>query len=250
MLPTIRLVVITAIRDRLLPSLLIFLALTFGISAYLGSAAVAEAGPMALVYAAGGVRLVMVLGLTVFVAFHLERLYETREIEGILSRAIARETFVISYWLGMSAVMAMVLVPVVATLFLFGPSKLGAAIWSASVLFEVLIVVAFVIFCAASMERAIPSIFATMGFYALARSTGFFLSLAEHGKQGGLNQIANPIVETIGHLVPRLDLMGQTQWLVYGAQEGGRIPLLAVQSVVYVVLLLGATTFDLRRKHF
>lgn len=248
--PTIRFVVFTALRDRLFASLIAVSVVAFGIAVFLGSAAVVEAQEMMAVYAAGGVRVILAMGLTVFVAFHVERLHESREIEAILSRAISREKFVAAYWLGVTATAAIIIVPIVAFVAWISPSHLGALWWGATIAMECVIVVAFALFAALIMERAIPAIFATAGFYALARLIGFFLGIATQGRQLGANAVANPIFEGIAFAVPRLDLMAQTQWLVYGWDDSRIIGVLAVQTLIYVALLLAAACFDLRRKHF
>jgi len=250
MLPTIRFVVLTARRDKLFAALFGLLAVAIAAAAFLGGGAVTEQAEMTAVYVAGAARTILVLGLVVFVAFHIERLYDTREIEVILSRAYSREGFVASCWLGLAVVSLLLLAPVAAVVVTFSPSAIGAAYWSATVFAEYMVVLAFALFCALTMERAIPTIFATLGFYALARLSSFFLGMALHGKQGGINQVANPIYETIALLLPRLDLAGQTQWLVYGQIDNAVLGMIFVQAAVYSMLLLCAAMFDLRRKHF
>jgi len=250
MKPTIHFIVVTALRDRLFVSILGLLGLTFAIAAYLGGGAVIETQAMTVVYIGGAARVILALGLIVFTAFHVERLYDTREIEAILSRAISREAFVFSYWLAMALIALLFLTPVAATIFFFGLSQPGALYWSASVFLESLIIVAFGLFCALTFERAIPTIFATMGFYALARLVGFLTGIAVHGSQAGLNSVANPIMEGIGYVAPRLDLVGQTRWLVYGPESFDVFVLIGLQAAIYVPLLLCASMFDLRRKHF
>jgi len=248
--PTVRFVILTAARDKLFASLFGLIAFAVGVAVFLGSGAAAEQGEMAAVYVAGGARTVLVLGLVVFVAFHVERLYDTREIELILSRALSRETFVLSYWLGMGAVGLLLLLPVAAAVVMVSPSKIGALFWAGTVLAECFVILAFALFCALSMQRAIPTIFATLAFYVLARLSSFFLGISLHGKQGGVNQIANPIYEFVAMLLPRFDLAGQTHWLVYG-NTSDAIPLMVlVQAAVYAVLLLTAAMFDLRRRDF
>jgi len=248
--PTIRFVIITAIRDRLFISLFALLALAIAVSAYFGSGAVAESREMTVVYAAGGARVMLVLGLTLFAAFHIERLFESREIEALLSRAISREAFVVAYWLAMAGVSLLVLIPTIAAIFAYTVSYQGAAYWAVTVLMESLVVIAFAMFCGMTFERAIPTIFATAGFYLLARLVGFFTSIAEHGVGTGINSLANPLMEYLSYLLPRLDLAGQTEWLIYGTDGANALLLIVLQGSVYVVLLLSATMFDLRRKHF
>jgi ABC-type transport system involved in multi-copper enzyme maturation permease subunit len=243
-------VIVTALRDRLFASLLGLLAITFGISAYLGGGAIAEAKEMTIVYAAGSARVILVLGIIVFVAFHVERLYDTREIEALLSRAISREKFVVAYWMGLAVIAVLLTAPVIALIGIFGISGVGAAIWSVSVFFETLIVLAFALFCALTLERSIPTIFATVGFYALARLISFFTGIADHGTQLGMNKLANPMVDALSYMIPRLDLAGQTRWLVYGSESHFVTGMIVLQAVIYVPLLLLAAMFDLRRKSF
>ncbi len=250
MKPTIRFVIVTALRDRLFASLLGLLGLTFGIAVYLGGGALTEAREMTAVYAAGSARVILVLGIIVFVAFHVERLYDSREIEAVLSRAISREKFVVAYWAGLAVMAVLLTLPVVAVIGYFGISPIGAAVWSMSIFFETLIMLAFALFCALTLERAIPTIFATVGFYALARLISFFTGIAAHGTQQGMNRVANPAVEVISYIIPRLDLAGQTRWLVYGPESSFITWMIVVQAAIYVPLLLLAAMFDLRRKHF
>lgn len=250
MAPTVRFVLLTALRDRLFASLFIVLVMVLAVSFYLGSAAVAEGRQAGVVYAAGSARVLIALGLAVFVAFHVERLYESRDIEALLSRPITRGGFVVAYWAAICAVAVLTLMPLVAAIFLFKFSVAGAFWWSLTVMLECFVVIAFAIFCGMSFERAIPTIFTTVGFYALARLIGFFIGIAEGTAKVGVNSVANPIMEYLGYLLPRLDLAGQTEWLIYGVSAAAAPAVTAAQSAVYVVLLLSAAAFDLRRKHF
>jgi Cu-processing system permease protein len=250
MLPTMRFVLITALRDRLFASLFVLLAILLSLSVYLGGAAVTEAGETSLVYAAGSARVLVTLGLAVFVAFHTERLHETRDVEALLSRPITRNTFVFSYWLAIGVIAVLTLLPLIVVIFAFQRSFAGAAAWSLTVLLESLVVVAFAIFAGLSFSRAIPTIFATVGFYALARLVGFFLGISEGTARTGINRIANPMMEYLGYLLPRLDLAGQTQWLVYGLDGAANVSFIVIQSLIYVILLLTAAMFDLRRRQF
>lgn len=250
MKPTIHYVVLTALRDRLLTSLLLVLVMAFGIAAFMGSTAVTEGQEMTAVYAAGAARVILALGLTVFVAFHVEKLHETREIEALLSRAISRETLVFAYWLGVALVAVLIVAVMSLGVVFISPSRSGALFWCATLLMESLIVVAFALAVALIMERAIPAIFATAAFYGLGRLVGFFLSISILGPQSGGNSVANPIFQAIALMIPRLDLMGQTQWIVYGLDQPALALILPIQCLVFSALLLLTAMFDLRRKHF
>jgi hypothetical protein len=250
MRPTIRLVLLTAARDRLFVSAYGALAAALALSAYIGGWSVFEPAETAVVYAAGGVRIVLALGLAIFVAVHIERLYSTREIEAILSRAISRAQFVVAYLLAIGLVALALVVPVAALVALAAQSPQGAVYWVLSLLFEALIVVAFTMFAALTFERAIPSVFAAAVFYALARLVGLFTSLTELGRQGGINRIANPIADAIALAVPRLDLFCQTRWLIYGPLPQESLAIFVAQTAIFVPLLALAGIYDLRRKQF
>lgn len=247
---TVHFVFLTALRDRLFVSLIGLMVLTFAAAVYLGSAAVAEKQAMTAVYVGGGARVILVLGLIVFTSFHVERLYETREIEALLSRAISRESFVFSYWLGIALLALIFILPLAGVVLYFSLTWQGAVYWLLGVALESLIVIAFVMFAALSLERAVPTVFVSTGFYALARLAGFFTGIASAGKQDGVNAVANPIIEAIGYIAPRLDLVGQTRWLVYGPEGFSVVAVIIIQAMIYVPLLLCAAMFDLRRKHF
>lgn len=250
MKPTIRFVVLTALRDRLFASLLGILLLVFGVSLYVGDGAIFEKNEMVITFGAGAARAALALGLTVFVAFHVERIYETREIEAILARSISRARFIVSYWAGMVVVATLLALPVLLFVGFFSYSAPGAAWWCASFMMECCVIVAFALFSAVTIERAIPTIFATLGFYGLSRLVGFVIGIATHGQQNGLNRIANPLIEGISLLLPRLDLFCQTRWLIYGPDEGEALHLMPIQAVIFVAFILAMTIFDLRRKQF
>jgi Cu-processing system permease protein len=250
MKPTIRFVVLVALRDRLFVSLYALLAAMVGISAYVGDTALFEAAETTAVVAAGAVRVILALGLTVFVAITLERIYESREIEVVLSRSMSRSTLIGALAVGFGLVGLVLVLPVGLIVAVFAPSAIGSVVWTASLVGEVLILVSFAIFAGISLERAMPTIFATLGFYALSRLMSLFIGIATTGKQSGANAVANPVIDAIALVVPRLDLFVQSQWLIYEPDLTMIVWLMLAQTIVYVCLLLGAAAFDLHRKQF
>lgn len=250
MKPTIRLILITALRDRLFASLIGLELVVLVISLMLGGAMIFEVQEAALTFAAGAARLAIILGLTVFAAFHVERLYTTREIEAILSRTISRGRFMFAYWAGLVIAAILMTLPVIAFMAVFHISWAGVFWWSAALILECCIVLAFVLFAAVTLERAIPAFFATMGFYILGRLLSFLLGISTHGAQNGVNAVANPIFEAIAMTVPRLDLFSQARWLVYGPAAQEPLFWIPIQALIYVPLLLAAASLDLNRKNF
>ncbi len=245
----IRLVILTALRDRLLTGMAILLIGASTLSLFLGGTVITEQLQLALTFAAGTGRLILILGLTVFAAFHIQALFETREVEAILARAISRAQFVFAYWLGLSA-LALVLAGTFALLIVgaAGGSS-GAWLWGASLVAECVIVLAVVLFAGLMLERATSTVMFTLGFYALTRLMGFFVGIRE-------TVDSTPVMTAVKHgldvallFIPRLDLFAQTRWLVYGHGDLGT-KFLGAEIPVFLALVLAAATFDLRRKQF
>jgi hypothetical protein len=246
---TIRWVILTAVRDRLFGGLFIMLMVAAAAAMFMGQSALIEQLQMALVFTAGAGRLILVLGLSIFVAFHIQRMFETREVEAVLSRAISRLQFVLAYWLGF-AVLAAVLAGIfgAAVVMIAGPSA-GALLWAATLLAECVVVMAVAVFAGFMLERATATVLFTMGFYALARLVGFFVGIREHTAQGGLNAVTDRLLDLTILFIPRLDMFAQTKWLVY-PPGGGEVVYLAAQTVLFLALVLAAAMFDLSRKQF
>ncbi|MCP4394224.1 MAG: hypothetical protein GY804_08190 [Alphaproteobacteria bacterium] len=254
MLATLKYVLITAIRDRLFIGLFALIALTTGIASFLEDATLTEQYEMSVVYAAASTRLVLVLGLLVFVAFHVQRLYETREIEAILSKPISRSAFVISYWLGLALVAIALAIPVIASVIYFvGEINSGVCLWAASIIMESLIVVCIGLFCSLTIEKATTSVLTGIGIYMMARLASFFVAIFQSRPELLENEAARSIsgivMKSISAILPRLDLFGQTNWLLYGI-DNVSWSLFFIQTAIFIPLLLLAAIFDIKRKCF
>jgi ABC-type transport system involved in multi-copper enzyme maturation permease subunit len=255
MLTTLRYVLITAVRDRLIIVLLLALVAAVGAASFLAASAIAEKREFGLAFGGELTRLILVLGMITFISFHIRRMHETREIEAILARPIARATFVLAYFVAYAGIA--LLLALLAPMFLwvaFSADGLGLAEWTASLVLEGFVVVAMSLFCAMTLESATASVVAGLGFYLLARSAAFFRAITENHtatfNQPLLNDVNHWVMEGIAALMPRIDLFGQSRWLVYGPGGGWGVPELLVQTAIYVPLLLLATIRDLQIKRF
>lgn len=250
MVAVARFILLTALRDRLFTALFLSLAVGAALSAFLGSTATIEQLEMTLVFAAGAGRFVLVLGLTIFAALHIQTMFESREVEAILSRAISRPAFVLQYWVGL-AILATVLVAVFGVLvFMLAGSKAGALLWIATLIAECWIMLGVVLFAGLMLERASSAIMFTGGFYALARLMGFFVGIRDTATDVNFGStIIKTVLDVVLLFVPRLDLFAQTQWLLRDVEK---FPSAAIglQTLLFLALILGAAALDLRRKQF
>ncbi|MDK9722530.1 MAG: hypothetical protein OEL53_15245 [Rhodospirillales bacterium] len=253
---TLRYVLLTALRDRLFLTILVLAALVYLAAGFLGDAALAEGRDLKLSLAAGSGRAVLVAGLLTFIAFHVRRMSENRELETLLARPISRTGFVMAYGLGLSAVAALLALPLALGLLFFSPDIGGLLVWGLSLLEEAVIVAALGLFAALALETAVSAVLAAGGIYILARLMSVFIGIAEKRlvESETQNQTLDLLVrlglKALSILLPRLDVYAQSAWLVYGPPALETVFFLLAQTLVYVPLLLLASVFDLRRKRF
>lgn len=253
MLTNIRYILLTALRDWLFIGLLVGVLFATMISATLGSTAFIEEKEMTLTFASGASRLILMIGLIVFVCFHIRNAFDTKEIDVILSRPISRSNLVIAYWLGFALVALLLVVPVVAIIGLIGvinlPGYLG---WGASLLLESGLVVALALFSAFTLRSAVTSVIACMGFYVLSRMMAFFVMTSQSNMMSGEQKLAplKYVLVAISTVVPRLDFFAKSQWLVYGFADKHDWLIFIAQTAIFIPLLLLAAIADFRRKQF
>ncbi len=246
-------VIATARRDRLLIALLILVLLAASLSAFIGGTAVIEKREMVTAYIAVSTRLILVAGLVLFTCFHINRAIDSREVDMILSRPISRTNFVLGY--ALSFVLVAAIAVAVGSLIVSAVARPNAAafgLWSFSLFLECTIMVIAAMYFVLMLGSAIAGMLACLGFYVLSRMIGLLTGIAATtgGEQGWWIVLSARAMEWISVIMPRLDLFTQTRWLVYGI--GGEVGFtsIAIQSMVYVLLLTAAAVFDIRRRKF
>ncbi len=252
MLTNIRYILITALRDWLFIGLLLGILVATAISATLGSTAFIEEKEMTLTYASASARLIVMTGLIVFVCFHIRNAFDTKEIDVILSRPISRANLVISYWLGFAFVGLLLTLPVIGIIAFIGANNLaGFSGWAVSLVLEMGLVVALALFSAFTMRSAVTAVLGCMGFYVLSRMMAFFVFTSNSGMFNEAKFIVlRWVLKAISTLLPRLDLFGKSEWLVYGFASAQEWQLYIAQALIFIPLLLAATMIDFRRKQF
>lgn len=254
MRPIILAIILTALRDRLFLGLGFAILIACGIAAFIGSTAVIEQQPMALSYSAGSIRMIMVLGMILFICFHLRRMFEHKEIDVLFSRPLSRTRTV----LGLAAGFAIpaLLLPLFSTLLialLYTPPLPALVSWAISILLELWLVTAFALTVSLILPNAVLSVLATLAFYCFSRLMGFLLYILD--KPGAftgdlLKTLSNGTVSITGLLIPRLDLFSKTEWLVYSPPSIDHLLFLLAQSAIYITLLLTMGMLDVNRKEF
>ncbi len=252
-LPLVRYVLMAALRDRLLLSLILLTLVGAALSIFLGSSALIEYEQFGMVFAAGGLRFAGVAGLVLFIVFHMRRSFDSKDVEFLLSRPISRNAFIFSHALAFSILALVVAAAVSVAVLAVNPGGVGAGhlLWIFSFMIELIIMASAALFFSMVVTSAAGSALAVFGLYLLARLMGQLIGIASIGLGGMALPFLQGIMNVIAMVVPRLDLMGQTTWLVYPDMAGDvGFGFLLVQGVFYTALLVCAALVDLRRRQF
>lgn len=249
---TLRYLLLCALRDRLFLGLLLGVVAATLIASTLGGTALLEEKEMALSYAGGVSRVILAVGLSVFVCFHVRHSFDSREMDVMLSRPLSRPRLVFAHWLGFAVVALLLVLPTCLAIAALGPVHLsGFLAWSVSLLLEGWLLIALALFASLMLKSAVASVMVTLGFYALSRLMAFFVLTADSFTiQGPLLMACKYALKCLAVLVPRLDFFGQTAWLVYGAGLPELWWRFVVQAAVFIPLLLAASALDFQRKEF
>jgi ABC-type transport system involved in multi-copper enzyme maturation permease subunit len=250
--PLVQYVLTAAFRDRLIAALVIAILVGASLSLFIGSAAVTEKDQFALVFAGGALRVAGVLGLALFASFHIRRSFEAREVEFLLSRPIGRAQFLFSHALAFAALGFFLALAQGLALYIVAPKLFGSGsvLWIASVVAENIIMVSVALFFSMILSSAAAAVMASAALYILSRMMGEILGIIDSGGKLYDLSVLEWIMQGISAVMPRLDLFGQTSWLVYGPGTEIGYGFIALQGLVFTALILMATFFDLSRRQF
>jgi ABC-type transport system involved in multi-copper enzyme maturation permease subunit len=251
-LPLVGYVLKAAARDRLILSCIGLTILGSCLSIFMGGAAMVEKQEFVVVYTAGGLRLLCVFGMVLFVAFYIRRSFDQRDIEFLLSRPLTRSSLIVSHAAALVVVAAMLAVTAAVAVAIISYNLLSVytLYWVLSLFLEVMMMGLVALFFAMVLPSATVSALATVAFYVLARMMGQLLGILTIGGMGVWGEIMGAAVKTISVIIPRFDLMTQTSWLIYGPQGHEGFAFLLAQTGVFSFLVVSAAVIDLVRRQF
>ena len=251
-LPLIKYVITAAIRDRLIIGMCVLILCTIAMSIFMGSAAIIEQDQFMAVFSAGSIRILNVLGLVLFIVFFVRRSFESHDIEFMLSRPVGRIQLITSYAIGFSAI-ALILGALSGVCIIALSPHLysdGHLLWMTSLIAENIIMACTALFFSMILTSAATGTFATLGFYVLARMMSQILGILDSSKYILYDDILGSIMQVISAVMPRLDLMAQTSWLVYGMPDDLNYAFVFAQGAAYSILIVSAGLIDMWRRQF
>lgn len=254
MSPTLLLVRSAALEARrsALPWLALgLIAAALGLAAFLSQVAVTESRELQAAFAAALLRGGAAFLLAAHVAASVVREANDKVLELALALPLPRSR----YWLGKLAGYATVGVALAAACalpLLLWATPAAVAAWAASLALEMVLLAAASLFFAGTLASVVPAIAATAGLYLLARAIAAIQLLARGplAEESTLQVIARGAVDAVALLLPRLDAVTRSEWLLYdGAPAAHELAAAAGSLLAYTALLAAAGLFDFHRRN-
>jgi ABC-type transport system involved in multi-copper enzyme maturation permease subunit len=246
-----RYTLLEAWRNRFLALVAALIVFLYVASLFVKELAITESAQIQTGFLAAAVRLVAVFLVALHVLQGLSRDFQDKGVEIILSLDLPRAGYVLGKFGG--HLVLVVAVSILCMLPFFTLSLPGAALrWGASLMLELSLVAAAAIFCMVTFSQLFGAATFVAGFYLLGRSITAIQLMSTStlaGTELG-SRAAAFLADAISFLLPRLDTFTQSAWLIGVPGVPHRFADAALQTLIYVALLLGAALFDLHRRSF
>jgi ABC-type Na+ efflux pump permease subunit len=244
-----RLVLVEARRSGLPWLAAASVAAAWGLAAFLSQVALTEGRSLQLAVVAALLRACAVFLVAVHVSASVIRERNDKGLELVLSLPLTRAGIFLGRLAGFTAVAA-VLALVFALPLLAWATPGAVALWAASLALEATLVAAAALFFAMTLAQPVPAFAATLGLYLLARSMAAIQAIAAGPlvEPSLANRAARSCVDAVALLLPRLDAVTRTEWLLYGSPGAGAYGVAMAALAAYIALLAAAGLFDFYRR--
>ena len=227
------------------------LLISLALAAFVSQVALTESRALQLAIVAALGRACAVFLIAAHVATSLLREMNDKGLELMLSLPLPRSTQYLGRLAGFAACGAALAALFAAPLFAWA-TPAAVALWAVSLALECAVVAAAALFFAVSLGQLVAALAATAGLYLLARSIAGIQAIAASplAEESMTHEIARWGVEGVALLLPRLDAVTRTDWLVYGAPEPRAYLQGLAGLLIYGALLTAAGLFDFQRESF
>ena len=244
-----RLALLEARRGGLVWVAALALLLGLALGAFLAQLALTESRLLQAAVVAALLRVCAVFVIAAQVVASVRREIDEKRLELLLSLPLSRSSQYLGRFAGFTLLGALLAAVFAVPLLLWAPPGAVAA-WGLSLAGELALVAAAALFFAMSLASLVPALAATAALYLLARSMGAMQAiasgpLAEHSLA---HELARHAIDGVALIVPSLDRVTRSEWLLYGAPDGRSYALGVGGLLVYAALLAAAGIFDFQRR--
>lgn len=221
------------------------------LAGFLSEVAITESRSLQLSVLAAVLRAAAVFLVAAQVAASTLRELNDKGMELMLSLPLGRSSHYLGRLAGFCA-SAVALAALFSAALLPWAAPGAVALWGASLACEAALVAAAALFFAMTLAQLVPAIAATVGLYLLARSIAAIQAIAAGplAADSLVTRIAGLAVDGVALLLPRLDAVTRTEWLLYEPPAAGTYALALGGLALYGVLLVAAGLFDFHRRNF
>ena len=221
-----------------------------GLAAFLSQVAVTESLALQTAIVAALLRACAVFLVAFQVITSTQRECDDKGLELMLSLPLSRRVYYLGRLTGFAACGAAVSACFALPLLLWS-SPHAVLLWALSLCAETAMVAAAAMFFSVVLVQLVPAAAATAGLYLLARSIGAIQAIAGGplAEPSLPQQLARWSVDAVALVLPRLDAVTRTDWLIYGPPAPGRYAAAIAGLAVYALLLVAAGLFDFHRRN-
>jgi ABC-type Na+ efflux pump permease subunit len=219
------------------------------LAGFLAQVALVESRALQAAVVAAVLRAAAVFLVATHVASSTLREINDKGLEHMLSLPLSRATQYLGRFAGYAAASAVLAVAFALPLLAWAPPA-AVALWGVSLALECALVAAAALFFAMTLAQAVPAIAATAGLYLLARTIPAVQAIAS----GPLTEpsfaadAARWALAGVSFLLPRLDGVARTEWLLYGLPSPSAYLVAVAGLALYGAVLVAAGLFDFYRK--
>jgi hypothetical protein len=219
------------------------------LAAFLSQVAITEGGQLKLAIVAAVLRAAAMFLMVAYVASSTLREMNDKALELMMSLPLSRATQYLGRLLGFAACGAALAVAFTLPLFLWADARAALA-WGASLAVEATLLAAVALFFAMTLSQLVSAIGAALGLYLLARSIPAIQAIASGplAEASLAQQAAHWCVDGVALLLPPLESVTRTEWLLYGLPTPSAFLTAIGGMLAYGVLVVAAGLFDFYRR--
>jgi len=225
------------------------IALGLALAAFLSQVALTESRALQVAVVAALLRACAVFLIAAQVASSVLREINDKGLELMLSLPLPRSAHYLGRLAGFTVLGAALAGVFAAPLLVWAPAG-AVALWGLSLACETALIAAAALFFAMTLAQLVPAIAATAGFYLLARSIAAIQAIASGplAEPSLPSELARMAVGGVALLLPPLDAVTRTDWLLYGAPGPGAYGAALAGLAIYAAVLIAAGLFDFHRR--
>ncbi len=247
-----RFTIIESLRNRFLLLSFLVIAISFSLVEFIGDLAITEHRVTQVAILAAFLRMSAVVIITLFVVSSTVRELQDKTLEMILAMPIRRGSYYLGKLVGYFYIAALVAVIFAVLLLLYADPE-QVVIWTISLFFELVLVVALslvMLFTFNQVPSALTGVFIIYGASRIVTSIFLMSKFPIIAHTSAAQKFMDGIIEMLTWLLPDLHRYTQTEWLTYNTAEWGALLPLLGQTMIYLVFLSFIALFDFYRKNF